>query len=126
MKSFIIAVLIGMFMITGCLLYMKEVEDVSDELKNLNKETIALLENEDYEGAKGAHRQVEKFFEEKIIMLAATGNHTELDQMQIYISQVFEYIEEEQKGDALAFCESLDIMFKHLPKNYRLKAENIL
>ena len=126
MKSFIVAVFIGVFMIVGCILYMKEVEDVSDKLKNLNEEVIVFLENDDFEGAKQAHGRVESFLEEKLIMLAATGNHEELDQMQIYLSQVCEYIEERQKGDALAFCESLDIMFKHLPKDYRLKAENIL
>ena len=54
------------------------------------------------------------------------GNHTELDQMQIYISQISDYIAEEHKGDELAHCKSLMIMFYHLPKNYRLKAENIL
>lgn len=126
MKSFIVALCIGVFMISGCIFYMVRVEDISENLIELNRETITMIEKEDYKGAKKALKKVSDYLEDKLIMLAATGNHTELDQMQIYISQVSEYIAEEHKGDALAHCKSLMIMFKHLPKNYRLKAENIL
>ena len=126
MKSFIVALCIGVIMVGGCVLYMMEVEDISDELKNLNKKIIESVKTEEYREAEQRLKKLSEYFEGKIIMLAATGNHTELDQIQIYISQVDEYIKEEQKGDALAFCESLDIMFCHLPKNYRLRPENIL
>ena len=126
MKSFITAVLIGVFMISGCILYTNEVEDIADSLKAENKKMIAFLENDDFEGAKRAHASVESHLKDKLIMLAAIGDHEEFDRMEIYLSQVCEYIEEEHKGDALATCEALDIMFSHMPKNYRLRAENIL
>lgn len=126
MKSFIIAVSIGVVMITGCILYMVRVEKISENLIDLNKEIISSLEKEDYEGAKHALKGASDYLEKELIMLAATGNHTELDQMQIYISQISEYISEKHKGDALAQAKALMIMFKHLPKNYRLKPENIL
>ena len=126
MKSFIAAMLMGICLVFGCTIYMNEVEEVSDRLNMLNKEMIDFVKREDYENAKKTHKRVDKYLKDKTLMLAATGNHTELDQMQIYLSQVIEYIEAEQRGDALAFCKSLEIMFEHLPKNYRLRAENIL
>lgn len=126
MRSFIVALCMGVLMVTGCVLYMIKVEDISENLIKLNNEIISMIEKEDYKEAEKALKKTSDYLEHKLIMLAATGNHTELDQMQIYISQVEEYIAEEHKGDALAYCKSLMIMFKHLPKNYRLKAENIL
>lgn len=126
MRSFIVALCIGIIMVGGCILYMMEVEDISDELKNLNEKVIDNIKVEQYFEAEENLKKLSGYFEGKLIMLAATGNHTELDQIQIYISQIDEYIKEEQKGDALAFCESLDIMLQHLPKNYRLRPENIL
>lgn len=113
-------------MIGGCILYMVHVENISERLSQINDQMISYIEKEDYENAAKAHNEVSTLLEDNLIMLAATGNHAELDQMQIYLSQISEYISAKHKGDALAHCKSLMIMFKHLPKNYRLKAENIL
>ncbi len=126
MKSFFTAITIGVLMVLGCVYYMVRVEDISANLIEQNKEIIEMLEKEDFGGAEKKLKKVSDYLEDKLIMLAATGNHSELDQMQIYISQASEYIDAKHKGDALAQCKALMIMFKHLPKNYRLKAENIL
>ena len=126
MKSFITALCIGVFMITGCVLYMFRVEAISKKLVKLNDETVNMIEQDDYEQAQAALTKVFKYLESNTVMLAATGNHEELDQMQIFISQLFEYISEQHKGDALAHCKALKVMFEHLPKDYRIKAENIL
>lgn len=126
MKSFVVALCIGIFMVLGCVFYMVKVEDISQNLIQLNNEIISNVEKEDYKEAEKSLKEASDYLEDKLIMLAATGNHTELDQIEIYMSQISEYIAEEHKGDALAHCKSLMIMFKHLPKNYRLKAENIL
>ena len=48
MKSFIVALCIGVIMVGGCVLYMMEVEDISDELKNLNKKVIESVKTEEY------------------------------------------------------------------------------
>ena len=126
MKSFIVAILIGAVMITGCIFYMLRLEEISKTLVEMNEKMIDMVEKEDYKSAKKIYKRVSDYVEDKHIMLAATENHDELDQIEIYLSQVEEYIEEEHKGDALAHCESLAILFKHLPKDYRLKLENIL
>lgn len=113
-------------MVGGCTLYMMEVEDISDDLKNMNKNVIEHIKSEDYNRAETELIRMSEYFEGKTVLLAATGNHEEIDQIQIYISQIGEYIKEKQKGDALAFCKSLGILFCHLPKNYRVRPENIL
>ena len=125
-RSFIVALCIGILMVGGCVLYMVEVEDISQRLSDMNGKVTDCIENEDYESAASELSKLSKYFDEKIIMLAATGNHTELDQIQIYISQAYEYVEARHRGDALAICKSMNIMFEHLPKNYRLRPENIL
>lgn len=126
MKSFIVAICIGTIMVVSCTLHINSVESISKQLIDKNSSMISFIEADDFENAKQAHKEVSAFLEDKHLILAATGNHTELDQMQIYLSQISEYIEAHHKGDALAGCKALMIMFKHLPKNYRIKAENIL
>ena len=59
-------------------------------------------------------------------MLAATGNHEEIDKIEITIAELKEYILQHSKADALAHTEALNVLFRHLPKNYKLRTENIL
>ena len=59
------------------------------------------------------------------VFFASTGNHQEIDNIEMSLAELKRYIEGHQKYDALAKSQVLDFLFHHLPKNSRLKTENI-
>lgn len=126
MKSFIIAILIAVSMITGSIIYTQNLEKISDELIKHNEQLTRLLEDENYKAALQTVSYMKEYVDDKKIMLAATGDHAEVDTLEIYLSEITEYIKGEHRSDALAHSKALRTLFEHLPKNYRIKAENIL
>ena len=126
MKSFIIAIIIATIMITGSITYTINIEKISDELSSHNERVIKLIEDENFDAAMEIAEFMDKYIDDKKIMLAATGDHEDIDKMEIYLSELTEYIKGNHKSDALAHAKALKTLFEHLPKNYRLKPENIL
>ena len=126
MKSFIVAILIAISMITGSIIYTESLENISSELLATNRQLTEFLENENYEEALNTVSFMKDYINDKKILLTATGDHAEVDRLEIYLSELTEYIKGEHLFDALAHSKALKTLFEHLPKNYRIKAENIL
>lgn len=126
MKSFIAAIVIAVTMIGGSLWYINHIEKISDELVQLNEEIIVLLEQEDFEQAEEKIGRINQSIDQKRTILAATGNHEELDKIEIYTLELEQYTKGRAREDALARCRVLTLLLEHLPKNYQLKLENIL
>lgn len=125
MKSFITAIFIGTAMIFCCIVYMLQTEKLSEQLTEINSRMISYIENDDYENAANSHKALCNMLDKKRLFLSALENHSELDSIQIQLSQLSEYISARHKGDALAYCKALSITLEHIPKKYCIKAENI-
>ena len=68
------------------------------------------------------------FAEERMIPLPPKPKFTkeEIDKIELYLDELSEFIGNTTRPDALARCKSLRTLFDNLPKNYRIRAENIL
>jgi Icc-related predicted phosphoesterase len=126
MKSFITAIVIAVVMVGGGLLYVNHIQKISDEMVQLNEEVITLLEQDAFEEAEQKISRINECIDQKRTVLAATGNHEELDKIEIYTLELEQYTKGRAREDALARCHVLSLLLEHLPKNYRLKLENIL
>ena len=126
MKGVIISLCIAAAIVAGSAAYTRHTRSVSEELGSINSAVMESLENGDYEGAAKKIDALNGYMEKKRTVLSATGNHEELDKIEINISEMSGYTEGRQKTDAIAHCMALDFLFKHLPKNYELKLGNIL
>lgn len=126
MKSFITSLIIAAVVIGSSLFYVHHISGISEEMIEENEKVIQSLETEDFDGAlKGLNKLTERM-DDKRTILAATGNHEELDKIEIYMLEARQYSEENCREDALARCRVLEMLFEHLPKNYRIRLENIL
>lgn len=125
MKSFITAIFIGTAMIFGCIAYMLQTEKLTAQLTDINSRMILYIEDDDYENAANTHKALCTVLNRNRLVLSAAENHSELDSIQIQLSQISEYITAHRKSDALAYCKVLSITLEHIPKKYRIKAENI-
>lgn len=126
MKSVVISVIIAVVIVAGSLLYTNNLEKVSGELSEINENISELLEAEDYAGASAEIEHLMFYLDRERSILAATGNHEELDKIEMNLSELSEYAKGEKQTDALSSCRVLGFLFEHLPLNYKLKLENIL
>lgn len=126
MKSFIGAVVLAIAIFISSMAYSKHLDTVSEHMVMENQKISQYLIDENYAEAAEAAKSLEEYIDDKKFTLAATIDHNNLDKIEMNMSQMKKYVECEQKADSLAYCEVLDMLFGHLPKNYKLKLENIL
>ena len=126
MKGVWISLCIVAIMVGGSVLYTKHIDKVSYELGEMNDRVMESLEDKEYDEAANEARKLAEYLAQKRTVLDATGNHEELNKIEMSVSEMTGYIEGEQCIDAISKCMVLDFMFSHLPRNYKLKLENIL
>lgn len=126
MKSFIITILIGAVMVTGSILYARHLEKEADSLLGITKEIKSAINNDDYENAEKhidkLNKRVNKF--EKFFL--ATGDHIEIDNIKIHLSELKSFNGHNMKSDALSKVYVLEFLFSHLPHNSQVRMGNIL
>ncbi len=126
MRSVIVALVIIAISVGGSVIYTNHLENTANEmlLKN-NIITINIL-NENYNDAEIEIKSLQKFVKEKRAVLDAVGNHQELDDIEGELAQLLAFTHEDDKKQALSKCYMLDFLIESLPRNFKLKLENIL
>lgn len=126
MKSLIIAVLIAIAIIFGGIYSTRKLTDLSQTLITMCEEAGEAIYNDDFKTAGYVLEEIEKRIEDNYNIFAVSIDHNEIDEIEKNIYQMQVYIDQNQKADALAFGNVLLGLFEHLPKDYRLKIENVL
>lgn len=126
MKSFITSLIIAIIIISSSFFFTHSIEKTSKKLLKDNREIIELIENNDYENAYSLTKDMQEYVNKKKISLAVIMDHGDLDKIESSIAELESYIDHEIKSDALAKCNTLDVIIRHMPKNYKLKIENVL
>lgn len=126
MKSVVVSVIIAAIVVAGSLFYTRSLEKVSEELIEINEQISQYIEAEDYSGANSEIERLSAYLDSRRAVLDAIGDHEEMDNIEMNLSELEEYAKGEKKTDALSRCHVLDFLFEHLPLNYKLKLENIL
>lgn len=125
MKSLIISLLIGAAIIWGSAAYTSGLENVSEQLVSDCEKIRGLIDDGDFEGAFACTGEMSFYLEKKRAVMDATGKHDEIDEIEMNLAELSAYTAGGSKSDALAKCASLEFLFKHLPKDFRLRIENI-
>ncbi len=126
MKSFFTAIVIAAVIIVGSVFYTRELNEISENMMEHNNQIMNMIHNDDFESAVGQVQELTKYVEEKKISLSMIIDHSTLDKIESNLSELAGYVEGYAKTDALAKSRVLDILFEYLPKNYKLRLENIL
>lgn len=126
MKSFIVTIIIGAVMITGSIFYARHLKTEADTLSDITKEIKTAINEDDYKSAakeiEKLNKRVNKF--EKFFL--ATGDHLEIDNIKIHLSELKSFNKHEMKSDALSKIYVLEFLFSHLPHSSQLRIGNIL
>ncbi len=126
MRSVIVALGIIVLCVAGSLLYTTHLEATANEMLKTNNSITASVVNEEYERAVVEIKSLTSYVREKRVLLDAIGNHQELDDIEEKLSELLAYAYEKDKMHSLSKCYMLDFLIKSLPRNFKLKIENIL
>ena len=126
MKSFIISLAIAALLIAGGIFNIAHIEKISADLYGINAEIAEALRNEEYELAQSKIPELERTVTNYEPFCATLENHEEVDAIESNIAELKIYTESRHQSDALAKSNVLAFLFEHLPKNSRIKLENIL
>ena len=126
MRSFVAAAVLSIVIIITGLISGRKIENISNRLYDETDVLYSHLKNDNKEKAINALDIAEKGFKKQKVLLEATSNHEEILRIELAYGHVREFIESDQMGDALASCGEIKKLIKHLPSNFKLKAENIL
>lgn len=126
MKSILTASFLSVVIIAAGILYSSKIDRFAAQLLEKNNEIYTSLTNEDYTSAQKLVASSSEYLKRYSTALQATGDHSEITQLEINLTELGEYIKAEQKADALAKSSSLNILIRSIPINYKMKFENIL
>ena len=126
MRSLIVAIVIGTLTVMGSVSYSKHLDRISSEMMEKNREIETEILKDNYRGAAEKTKELSKYVRKKRTVLDAVGNHQELDEIERNLSELVAFSEDEMHADAMAKCYSLDFLIKALPRNFKMKIENIL
>lgn len=125
MKSFIAALVLFAVLVAGGIFFVEYIDDISEQMLAQNTEITSLIENERFSEAKPLVKKLSEFIEQKRAIILTTMDHSYVDTIELYICELEKYVEYRGKSDALAKSNVLNKLFKNLPRNYKLKWENI-
>lgn len=126
MKGLITAICLAAAIAAGSFWYMHEVSEISDNLLQMDKTITDSLNTEQYNDAVEEIRRLDDYIDKKRTLLSATGNHEQLDKIEMNIKELSGYAEGGGKNDAISLCRVLSVMFEQLPRDYKITLENIL
>lgn len=126
MKSFVIALFIGVMLVCGSMLYMWNLEEQTEDMLEINSQISQSIERDDYSGAMGKIEELSEKIESFEDFFLATGNHIEIDNIKSSLAELEVFAEYEMKGDSLAKANVLEFMILHLPESVRFRIGNVL
>lgn len=126
MKSFWIAVVIGVFLIGGGIMFNKNIDSVTRELSEKEKKITSMIENKNFQEAEMEIEEISRYIDDKMIVLASVVDHKDVDDIELCVVEIKGYVKEKDKPSAVARCKKLEHLINHLPINYRVTLQNIL
>lgn len=112
-------------LLTGSILHTTKMKNSAEELMGYNEILITQLQNDDFEAALSSTDKLKKKLAGLETFFSTLGNHDDLDIIEQNLAELQSLTEGKQKYDALAKAYVISHLCENLPKNLRLKAENI-
>lgn len=126
MRSLFVALIIASVTVFGSIEYTRHLEKISAQMMEQNQEIEKDIMAENYDAASQKTKRLSDFIEEKRSLLDAVGNHQELDEIERNLAELVSFTDDHMHGEALSKCYSLEFLIRALPRNFRIKVENIL
>lgn len=125
MRTFVLAVVILVIIITGCLFSTNfinaETRSMQDQLTKLEKQLYV----EDWDKARTEYKNFKSQWNEIHPIWSMLIDHNEIDYINMDLSELEAFIINEDKTNALAKTSSLHVLVGHIPEKEYLTLRNI-
>ncbi|MCH5184833.1 MAG: DUF4363 family protein [Oscillospiraceae bacterium] len=126
MKSFIISMILFACLIGFSIFHSCALDKITGNIIIKNNIIAENINDGDYPAAGAKSEELKKYIDSRRTVLSATLDHGVLNKIDEYIALTDGYITQKDKIDAFVSCKSLSAFLENLPKNYKLKIDNIL
>ncbi len=126
MKTFIIALLVLVILISGMFLYSGYTKRVEQDFTKMIDEISDLVNKSQWEYAKEKINDLKDLWEKSEKKLAIFNDHGDLDEIRLVIGDLGESISFTDAEHSKKAIESIRVLFERLIKNESLSLENIL
>ncbi|CRZ33939.1 DUF4363 family protein [Herbinix hemicellulosilytica] len=126
MKNIVISLLIFAIMVINIAFSLKYLNKVSDDLRRLNDEIEQYITDNDWDKAYKSSidfKEKWKNYSEKLKLFV---DHQEMDNIEIELWKLPQYIKEENKEEALASVHALKFLIDHISELEKVTIQNIL
>ena len=125
MKSVVLSLAMSIVMIIGILYSHKYLNNVSQELGSLNDEIEQYITDSDWDKAYEAAMVYTEKWKEYSKIIKIFLDHQEMDNIEIELWKLPQYIKEETKDEALASIHILKFLVDHISELEQVTIENI-
>lgn len=126
MRSIIVTIVIIVLIIAISIFSSYTLNNITDKMIQKNQQIELALKSHDSDEAIRLSQELSEYAAQKRSLLSTTIEHNSISNIDVYISEMRQYILSGCEYDALAKSAAVDKLLQELPRNYKLKAENIL
>ncbi|MCM0646833.1 DUF4363 family protein [Clostridium swellfunianum] len=125
MRNVVIAVVIFLVMIIAMLFSLSYLNNVSSTLQRVNDELEQFISDDQWDKAyKSAMEYTHRWeYHSKIIKIFV--NHQEIDNVEMELWKLPQYVKEKTKDEALASVHALKFLLSHISKLEKINLQNI-
>lgn len=123
MKTFFCAVIVGVLLIAGGMVYDSCIKDFSEEMLKVcdNLEKKIHLQDD-----SGSTEEIQQYLDEKKTLLSSIINHSSLSEIETCITELDGYLRSKNYKEARVRCGKLKLLVERLPMEYGVSLQNIL
>ncbi len=126
MKTFIIALLVLVVLISGILTYCSYLKTTENDLRASINKIVEAINKNDWKKSYESYISLEKLWDENEGVLAMFNDHEELDEIELALGDLKESIFYEDSEHAQKAITEMKILLERLIKNESLSLGNIL
>lgn len=125
MKNVILSIAIFLIMVITMSFSISYLHKISLELENLNNEVEQYIANEKWDMAYKTYTQFKDEWEHHTKIIKLFVNHQEIDNIEMELCKLSEYVKEKTKDEALASISTLDFLLSHVSDLEKINLQNI-
>ncbi|ERI92603.1 hypothetical protein HMPREF1982_02212 [Clostridiales bacterium oral taxon 876 str. F0540] len=125
MRNIIISVAVFLVMITGMFLSISYLNRTSANLQTLNDNLEQYISEDKWDKAYKASMDFTNQWEKHSKLIKLFVNHQEIDNVEMELWKLPQYVKEESKDEALASVHVLKFLLKHISNLEKVTIQNI-
>ncbi|MCM8711093.1 DUF4363 family protein [Clostridium sp. SYSU_GA19001] len=125
MKNVILSIIIFLIMVIAMCLSINYLNKISLNIQNLNDKLEEYIMNEDWNKAYETSMDYTQKWEKHAKLIKIFVNHQEIDNVEMELWKLPQYVKEQTKDEALASVHLLKFLIKHISSLEKITIQNI-